>query len=380
MHNTYTCFRFVKFQYKRITTCNKQIMAMAAATYSDDDLRAFIQDTTKLKETTKMPYLANLNTISRVTGGAPLHTVIADAQKWYPVLESRTRTTGTLRTLVKTLLAVCKYAGIKDECAKTDATSASSNATSASTSTATTSTGTTSTTGPYRAWYSHFMDLSKVLQQRADNNVPTAATELTWEQIIKARDQLKPGTIEHVTLALYTYTPPRRQQDYWKLALVDANATVPVPGNSTGHMDLYATPPTMTITAFKTNTKFPAYTTTLSPPLVHAIKTYLKAQGQGQATAKRAYLFCKRNGEPYATLSSFTDANNTVIKKALNYPHASVNSIRHAGASYVAMNASMLYGERKAYAHAMGHSLAMQGQYVVAVRNPARGMASGRES
>jgi hypothetical protein len=251
------------------------------------------------------------------------------------------------------------------------------------------------------------MDLSKELQHRADNNVPTAATELTWEQIIDARQQLKPGTIEHVTLALYTYIPPRRQQDYWKLQLQlqlspNSSSSSTTATTPTGHLDLSATPPTMTITAFKTDDKYPAYTVVLPPTLVQAIKAYLAAEETIAATAAmvanvrtnantnakasasktvkavksvktvkavktaREYLFCKRNGDPYATLSSFTDANNTVIKKALNNQHASVNSIRHAGASFVAMDPAMLYGERKAYALAMGHSLAMQGQYVVA--------------
>ena len=309
--------------------------------YTDDELKAFISNTPDLKDTTKAPYLANLNTISRCVGGTPLHTVLNDAAKWFPVIKSRTKTTGTLRTLVKTLLALCKYAGIKDSQPMSLC---------------------------HKAWYTIFLDLSQELQVRADNNVATAATELTWTQILQKRNKLKLGTIEHVTLALYTYIPPRRQQDYWKLALNESIT------DKTGYMNLDAKEPTMTITAFKTNDKYPAYTIKMPTLLVNAIRAYLKsekAEEQEKAEAAneqntRQYLFCKKAGGPYATLSSFTDANNTVIKRALEYKAASVNSLRHAGASHVALDPTILYGEKKAYAQAMGHSLAMQGKYVVA--------------
>lgn len=240
-------------------------------------------------------------------------------------MEVATKSVATLRALVKTLLSVMKYSGIKEHQFPV-----------------------------YKAWYGIFIGLSRQVNKIADNNVATPATELTWKQILDKRSTLLPGTIEHLVISLYTMIPPRRQHDYWKMSL----GSVGAPG-STGHMDIFADPPTMTVTAFKTQAKYKDYTATLPADLVATIKNYYS---KGSLPS---YLFTKRDGELYSSLGSFTDANNKVIKRALDYKFACVNTIRHAAATWVSTNPNMLRSTKKMWANAMGHSLSMQTSYQV---------------
>lgn len=302
-----------------------------------------------LKSTTLKPYLANLNTIIRHCKNASLLQVIHDARTFFPMLESGVNAVhmakaskaspdktvhgpeGTVRTLIKTLLALMKYAGIKEM-----------------------------QPTYYMAWYSYFIDMSRILNKRADNNVPISATEMTWKDITSRLTSLEPGTLEHVTLALYTVIPPRRQQDYWKMLLKPPLSSSN--DDMTGYFDFSLPEPTMTVNAYKTSDKYDTYVTNIPPELVHTIQKYVASQKMYSP-----YLFSKRNsGAAYSTLSSFTDANNKVIKRVLNNSFVSVNSIRHAAATYVATDPHMTRGTKKWWARAMGHSLAMQGQYVIA--------------
>lgn len=310
-----------------------------STTFSNEALSAFIINA-PLKPTTKKSYLANINTILRHVGNnTTLFDVLKDHSSYFPMISRGTfeihkkNTTnkirhgpeGTLRALVKTLLSLIKFTGLKE-----------------------------AHPTYYMGWHSHFVELSHVLTKREDNNISISATELTWSDILESASNLKPNSLEQVTLALYTIIPPRRQQDYWKL-LLNGNDS-----DSTGHFDLISNPPTITVTSFKTVDKYDTYSATIPESLVEIVKNYVKARKNSSI-----YLFCKKNGEAYGTLSSFTDANNKTIKRALNHPHASINSLRHAAASMVAVDPNMLRGEKKKWALAMGHSLSMQGQYVV---------------
>jgi len=321
---------------------------------TDDLLRSCFSDATKLKPNTIRPYLANLVTIQKYANGSPLIDILDDAEKWYPVLEKasydgrRVKTKNgktTLRTLVKTIMALFKYADLKVNKAPA-----------------------------FEAWSQRFVALSTIIQDQADINLPTAST-MTWSSISEKLKGLKLGSIEHVTLSLYVLIPPRRQQDYWKLALTPLTPSV---SDSTGHIDLLVKK-TITVTVYKTVDIYDVWTKELPPALILSIESYLKARTaarQAQAAAARRkgvsfkgcsckWLFCRRDGAPYASLSSFTDANNDVIKKALGNEHASVNTLRHAAASFVATSKEMLRKDKKQFALDMGHSMTMQSLYVI---------------
>lgn len=311
-----------------------------------------IRYASSLKENTKKSYLHNLTTILRHVNKNAKDTITIDeilkhADKYYPIivkestiirrhrlqvgggwkLQPSSDAQGTIRTLVKTLISVMKYSQFKE-----------------------------THKDMYDAWYKYFVELNDAMLKRQDNNLPTLGTSMTWEEIIMARDQLQPGTKEHVILGMYTYIPPRRQNDYYMLALSPSIYKLNE-AQATGFIDLKNR--LLKVTKYKTADQYGEYDVLLPIPLVESIQLYLNPK-------IKTYLFTKMNGDAYPSISSFTDAMNTVIKKALKNQHASVNTIRHAAASYVATSTTMLRGEKKQWALAMGHSLSMQNQYVVA--------------
>ena len=323
-----------------------------------------------LKPSTIKSYLNNLNTIIRHVnvgvgmgsagaGAVTLDTVLRNADKYYPVIvreatalrNKRIQQHGggwlkkgpadaqsTIRSQVKTLIALMKYCGIKENEPQV-----------------------------YGAWYKYFDQLNKVMAEREDNNLPTDATDMMWEEIVARRDLFKSGSVEHVTLGLYTYIPPRRQTDYFRLARSKAIYDCK-PDENTGWLDTDVG--RLKVTQFKTRDIYSDFECDIPAPLLASIKLFLKdrdARGKAKGQQrKQQFLFTKLNGEPYPSVSSFTDANNNVLKRTLGNEHACVNTIRHAAASHVATSTTMLRGEKKRWALAMGHSLAMQGHYVIA--------------
>ena len=336
-------------------------------TFTDEKLRAFFTDAKELKPTTIRPYLANLTTLQRYCGGASIISILSDGDRWYPIVEKAAfdgrrvhskDSKSTLRTLIKTIMALLKYSGLKVE--KPDM---------------------------FSKWARHFAALSVVLNEKADMNEPTEST-MTWPSVIAKLKEQKLGTIEHVTLSLYVEIPPRRQQDYWKL-LLHAPRNAAETADCTGYLDFETN--AMTITAFKTVDTYDTFKKDMPAALVKAIKAYVEAREKARVTSAAAkvkrgravesasggapggeskWLFCRKSdGEAYTSLSSFTDANNDVVKRALDNPHASVNTMRHAAASFVATSKTMLRKEKKDFAYSMGHSLAMQSQYVIVERD-----------
>lgn len=324
-----------------------------------------IKNEQNLKSNTRQVYVHSLNSILRhvhVDPSSPpptLDQVLKNADLYYPLIvkgatavrnhriqvggkwriQPPSDAQGTIRTQVKTLVSLMKYSHFKER-----------------------------QPDKYRAWYKYFDELNKAMEQREDNNLPTAATEMMWHEILQRRDQYEPGSQEHVVLGLYTYIPPRRQTDYYNLArtpqIYETN-----PEHYTGYLDLKSTPPMLKVTQFKTHDVYSDYETPLPKELSNSITIFLAdkdSRSKKKGKPKQRYLFAKLNGDPYPTIASFTDANNNVIKRALDNPRTSVNTLRHAASSYVATSTTMLRGEKKRWATAMGHSLAMQGHYVIA--------------
>lgn len=322
-----------------------------ASSMSDDDYVQLIMNVGTLKDSTKRPYVANLKTISKYVGGVPLSAVLADADRYYGVIrdaamkqpryaEARSPhgSLSTVKTLIKTLLSVLKYScGTAGTPVRPDA---------------------------YARWQKIFAELGSEIDRLADNNAATT-TYMDWGAALERERILRReayGSLEHATLALYTLIPPRRQHDYWKLATDPGTDSA----EATGVLNLRARPATIFIRAFKNVDTHDVYSAELPEELAAVLKTYIASKA-GRASH---YLFTKMNGDPYGSLNSFTDANNTVLKRALANPHASVNTLRHACATYVNTNPHMLREEKKRYADAMSHSFAQQQLYVVATPSP----------
>jgi hypothetical protein len=318
---------------------------------SNEELRALITNS-PLKINTIKSYLANLNTIQKYTKSDSLHEIIYHPGKYYPLIEQGAKdgrrviregrdTDGTVRTLVKTILALIKQ--IKSS-SDDDAV--------------------------HKEWYARFADKTKALIEKADNNVPLSHN-MTWMQIRQQLSKWPIGSIEHVVLSLYVEIPPRRQQDYWKLYLCPPNKEKPeksvdYTSYMTGTKGTKGTLGKLVVSVYKTADKYDEWSKDIPVSLLTTIQIFIANRMNQTEKKSSQYLFAKKDGQPYASLSSFTDANNTVIKRALNNPHASVNTLRHAAATMVATSPDMLRREKKEWASDMGHSLSMQEQYVIA--------------
>ena len=312
---------------------------------TDQEFYDLISDTPLLRDTTKGPYLSGLKTIKRYAGNdIPLKDIFLNADKYYHIIRegalanarfSKERSPNgplvSLKSLLRTVLAVLKYSCVK--MSKPDV---------------------------YNRWNHYFTTLAKELEELEDNNMATTQY-MAWDDVLARQKWLTVNSyasVEHVTLSLYTLIPPRRQHDYWKLAtdpLYDSE-------DCTGVLNLSSTPATMTIRAFKNVDKHDVYNAELPAELVQIIRAYVATKRK----AGRGMLLTKIKGEPYGTLNTFTDANNNALKRALDNPNVSVNTLRHSCATYVNANPHMVREQKKAIAAAMSHSFAQQQLYVVA--------------
>jgi hypothetical protein len=316
---------------------------------SDQEFFDLISHNALLKDTTKRPYISGLNTIKRYVGNTPLKDVFVDADTYYHIIRSaalakprfaKERSPNgpflSLKTLLKTVLSVLKFSCVK--MSKPDV---------------------------YNRWHHYFGIVGKELEGLEDNNMATTRY-MEWDDVLARLEWLSNNayaSLEHVTLAMYTLIPPRRQYDYFKLA------TDPLHDGEecTGVLNLAIEPATMVIRMFKNVERRDTYTTELPDNLVQIITAYLASKN----TRGRTMLFTtKMDGKPYGSLNSFTESNNNVLKRALDNPNASVNTLRHSCATHVNANPHMLREQKRAIATAMSHSLECQQMYVVATPSP----------
>lgn len=286
-----------------------------------------------ISETTKKSYIANINTIQKYCNNDSIDVIIRNPTTYIPIINAKAfenrkakhkDASSTKRTLIKTVLAILKYTKLKFENKEV-----------------------------FCAWYKEFINLSKIVEEQQDNNIQKESS-LSWKHILEKYDTLQKGSIHRLTVGLYTLIPPRRQFDYWKLRI---NGEI-MPGD-TGK--LFLEDKKIEVYMYKTKDKYDVWKKDIPDGLYQDIKDYL-----GENT-DRKYLFTKENGEIYKTLYSFTSANNKIIKEALNNINVSVNSIRHAAASFVNTDKYLTRKEKKQYAYDMGHSFAMQTMYVEAL-------------
>jgi hypothetical protein len=293
-----------------------------------------------LKETTKRAYTSVIKNMERYCDDK-IENIYSDPERFWPDIESRCKETSTCRNNIKILMTLMRLSNIK----KTNL-------------------------DLYNRWYKIFINLTKQVDDQNDNNVQTDKS-LNWENVIKVRDEnMNNDTpiLHQLVLGLYTYIPPRRQLDYWKVKIIyeddkvsETEKTENKKEKTTGF--LFLKDRTLVIHDFKTAKQFKEWKTVIPDPLFNIIKKYLESFKH-----KLEYLYCTSKGKPYSTLTSFTNSNNKILKQIFKNNKVSVNSLRHAAASYVNHKKDMTRSEKKEFAEAMGHSFSMQQLYVEAVK------------
>lgn len=201
----------------------------------------------------------------------------------------------------------------------------------------------------YDRWLYAYNELEQKKKIRIKSNKPTPRQEkslLHWENdVIPTRDKLPYGSRDHLLLSMYTYIPPRRQQDY---AVMHINRDL---GNN-NYCDIeqgYCV-----FREYKTAKNMGEARIELPKDLKNIIKSSLKQE-------PRYYLFTKLDGSPYG--EAFQKQSNLSLKRIFKNNFVSVNALRHSYASYLNAQRTLTLHERETLAHQMGHSLMKNMEY-----------------
>lgn len=214
----------------------------------------------------------------------------------------------------------------------------------------------------FTLWYNTYMKVFRELRRLRENNIPTekqTKSMIDWGDVIKIRDRLAYGSMEHLLLSIYTYVPPRRQMDYAK-------------------MRVYIDPE---IEPIKDHNYFQLFNKRLSSPVmyVHEHKTarfskgflnkeipieLCKIIGNSLKNNSREYMFLQKRSNNVHSVQTFTNYSNDTLKTIFKNKLFSVNTLRHSFATYIG-GKTLTLDQRKRYAMKMGHSLSKSLEYVL---------------
>lgn len=216
----------------------------------------------------------------------------------------------------------------------------------------------------YNEWYGFMVKEKDAIEERMENNIPTERqinAHLEWNAILKVRDGLKLGSIDHVLVGMYTFIPPRRVKDYAQMRVYNNPSYTPVRNHNYIHLNHNTLSPHMYIHEFKTvKTMNPYFTTELPKALLETISVSLRSE-------PRQYLFCQESGEPFKNELTFSSFVNRRLKAILNNSKFTVTSFRHSYATHMYnKGADLTARERIKDARAMGHGLAKHISYAYA--------------
>jgi len=290
-----------------------------------------INDNPFIANNSKATYLSNIKTIMSKCKTYSIHSILMAPSTYGPMLikPSANTSINTQHSHMTTILSFLKYSGLKF-----------------------------SNKALFTEWYKEFDKIMKLVKHREDNNIPSEKQKRTfieWSCIIKKRDEMQYGSIEHVLLSLYTYVPPRRQQDYTNLRIYTNPEQAPELSHNHFHTcsNKYKTA-YMYLNEVKNVKSF--FNKEIPKELVNIINYSIQQD-------PRDYLFVQsRNGFPFKTANSFQKYSNTILKKIFQNEEMSVNVLRHSFATFISKQ-YITVGERKKIAIQMGHSLKKNLEY-----------------
>lgn len=265
-----------------------------------------------------------------------IHYIITHAPQVYPILEENIKEPASLKTTLASILAYLKHSNTKQSDKKS-----------------------------FNAWYSYYEPLKKQIEEQVRMSKPTKRqleSMVKWGDVIKARDNLAKthyASRDHLILAMYTYLPPRRQEDYYQVYVIQKRPYPKNLGSLKAYLDLTSSPPTLAVNVYKTAKAFSSWEKKLPTqefkPLLDIIKKSLQL-------TPRDYLFTQVNGQPYEHTISYTRFSNRVFKKYLG-PKVTLNSIRHAAVKASLTDEDKTYDEQSQYAKDMGHGFDTHRKY-----------------
>jgi hypothetical protein len=175
-------------------------------------------------------------------------------------------------------------------------------------------------------------------------------TKLTYQDIVKKRDELESGSISKLLLSFYTYLPPVRA-DYGSVAIIHAEDETTSPNYiriiDEGHA-------VCILTEFKTAKRYKKIENTLPDTLLQELQASLLKQ-------PRTHLFVNQNNKPF-TRNAFTVWTKRILSKLFD-TQLTLVIVRHLFLSTIDYNNSTAE-ELLELGNKMGHSIQMQREYV----------------
>ncbi len=224
-----------------------------------------------------------------------------------------------------------------------------------------------------KKWLEEFVRVKELCKEKLYSQKPSDAQKramITWDDMLQARDKLTPGTIEHIIVGLYCEVPARND---WCHVFV---STTPRVDTKQYPNYVVLTPnknATLCLNSFKTNntkrrrtTKVdvsgdapildlapppPAFSATLSKELSNSIRRSLVSQ-------PREYLLTQENDvkQPYKNKNGCEGRVLKILRAALDNPHVTVNSVRHAYACHIQRNPKLSERDKRQLAAKSMHS------------------------
>jgi hypothetical protein len=212
----------------------------------------------------------------------------------------------------------------------------------------------------FSRWYEIFKPITRQLREHERNHVASERQRsaiISWDDILRVRDNLTYGSDEHLLLSMYTIVPPRRQLDYYQIRVYSDPAEKPDRAQTHVHL-AGAKGPYILVTRFKTDKFYRPFYNKLPDELVKIIK-------QNLDNNPREYLFVGAKNRPFTTANGFTKYSNNILKRLFNNKYMTVNILRHASATYINQKPDVTFGERERHAYQMGHSINKQLSYEI---------------
>jgi hypothetical protein len=309
---------------------------------TDDYYTSFIKTTKFLKDNTKKIYLSKINLIQeKIYPGASIETIIDNPEifktnlnkyadntkgKFGDVLGSHSRD-----LIVMAIIALFIY----NQQLKEDKFEL------------------------YKRWLKVHEEIKLPITNKYNSNEPTLRQKesyVSFEEVIKVRDSLRPGSMEKLLLTMYTEIPPVRS-DYYHTKIYK-NIPDTFGTCSENHIVISDKGSFLALEKYKTAKIYGLQVIDLPDSVVDEIGKSLK-------DIPREYLFVSPLGTPYEKENTFNKWANRTLKKVFNKKNMTLSMLRHIYISRRDLKLEEKSGlEQQQIAKLMGHSITQQRKYL----------------
>lgn len=234
--------------------------------------------------------------------------------------------------------------------------------------------------GTYKKVYQFYHDKMMGVKEEMKASKPEAGTKtekesknwIEWDEVSKIRDELKSKVdefankkvldsnqyetlLKSVVLGLYTYTAPRRNQDYLEMSVVKEEPSVA--DSNYLVVDKKLVPQKFIFNKYKTSKKYGKQTIEIPPELASILGIYIKhhplLKGK-KKTFEPVKLLVLSDGTPFQAVNSITRLLNKIFGKKVGS-----SMLRH-----IYLSSKYDIKEMETDAKNMGHSVEEQKQYL----------------